>query len=108
MDAIDPETARQFSQDFPREVVQSLVESFTEDQSRLLRTMAAAAASGDAAAWRDAAHGLAGAAGGVGAQQLEALARGAMRPGAEPDADLLAELQNGARNAVAALGRMLG
>lgn len=58
--------------------------AFASDLVRLAAEMEGHAAAGDAAAARAAAHALAGAAAGIGAREVEALARAAMQPSAPP------------------------
>lgn len=80
MSAIDPEVAGQLAAELPAEVFVTIVRSFEQDLARLVRQMIEAAREENAEAYRNAAHGLAGAAGSIGAKGLEALARQAMRP----------------------------
>jgi hypothetical protein len=68
----------------PRSELLTIIATFDEDLRRLGGELQAAVAAGDTSAYRRAAHGLAGAAAGVGAKRLEGVARLAMDPnGAE-------------------------
>ena len=80
MSAIDPEVAGQLAEELPRDVFVRIVRTFEQDLAKLVRQMVDAARAGDVAEYRRAAHGLAGAAGSIGAKALEILARQAMRP----------------------------
>lgn len=71
------------------------------DITKLMATIEAAARIGDQSSYRRAAHGLAGAAGGVGAEALERACRLAMTT--EPGADLEAALPGMRAAAAAAL-----
>ena len=91
MDLIDQDALRQLAVDLPPEDLQLVMQTFRADTERLNAAMDAAGQAGDAAAWRRAAHGLAGAAAAVGAIGVEGLARQAMahaaiEPGAAADA----------------------
>lgn len=79
MSAIDPEVASQLAAELPRDVFVVIVRTFEQDLARLVRQMVDAARVGDVPEYRRAAHGLAGAAGSIGAKALETLARQAMR-----------------------------
>ncbi|SHJ84505.1 Hpt domain-containing protein [Roseomonas rosea] len=79
MSAIDPDVAGQLAEDLPRDVFVSIIQSFEQDLARLVRQMVEAVHAGNTEEYRRAAHGLAGAAGSIGAKTLEALARQAMR-----------------------------
>ena len=78
--AIDPDVAGQLAAELPRDVFVTIVRTFEQDLARLVRQMVDAARAGEVEEYRRAAHGLAGAAGSIGAKALEALARQAMRP----------------------------
>ncbi|MFH5926005.1 Hpt domain-containing protein [Roseomonas xinghualingensis] len=80
MNAIDLETTGQLAAELPRDVFVGIVRTFEQDLARLVRQMVEAAREGQVEEYRQAAHGLAGAAGSIGAKSLEALARQAMRP----------------------------
>ncbi|MCR0984787.1 Hpt domain-containing protein [Roseomonas populi] len=79
MSAIDPDVAGQLAAELPRDIFVTIVRTFEQDLARLVRQMVDAARAGDAEEYRRAAHGLAGAAGSIGAKALESLARQAMR-----------------------------
>lgn len=106
MNAIDPAIAGQLAAELPPEVFAMIIQTFEADAAQLLSALGAAAQAGDADAWHKAAHGLAGAAGGVGATRLEALAREAMRPADPPAAAAAARIGEAAREALAALNRL--
>jgi HPt (histidine-containing phosphotransfer) domain-containing protein len=74
--------AAQLAEDLSPEDLRLVLRVFGDDVRRLTGVLEAAMRAGDAAAFRRAAHGLAGAAGAVGAQRLEAACRAAM--GGEP------------------------
>lgn len=76
--AIDPEIARQLAAELPHDVFVGVVRTFEADLARLVQQMLAALTAGDMEAYRRNAHSLAGAAGAIGARQLEAMARKAM------------------------------
>jgi HPt (histidine-containing phosphotransfer) domain-containing protein len=78
MTAIDRDVLRQLATDLPPDDLRLVLRTFEGDVARLGAALAAAGAAGDAAAWRRAAHGMAGAAGAVGAAALEQRAREAM------------------------------
>jgi HPt (histidine-containing phosphotransfer) domain-containing protein len=77
--AIDPDVAGQLAEELPRDVFVSIVRSFEQDLARLVCQMVDAAQAENVDEYRRAAHGLAGAAGSIGAKALESLARQAMR-----------------------------
>jgi len=77
--AIDPDVAGQLAEELPRDVFVGIVRSFEQDLARLVRQMVDATRANDVEEYRRAAHGLAGAAGSIGAKTLEAMARQAMR-----------------------------
>ena len=78
MSAIDQQVAGQLADELPPDVFVRIVRTFEQDLARLVRQMVDAARAGDADEYRRAAHGLAGAAGSIGAKSLESLARQAM------------------------------
>lgn len=78
--AIDSETTGQLAAELPRDVFLSIVRTFEQDLARLVRQMVESARTGQVEEYRQAAHGLAGAAGSIGARTLESLARQAMQP----------------------------
>lgn len=78
MTAIDQDVLRQLAADLPAEDLLLILRTFEGDMERLRAALAAAGQVGDAAAWRRAAHGMAGAAAAVGATPVEHLARDAM------------------------------
>ncbi|PHK95865.1 hypothetical protein CR162_05865 [Pseudoroseomonas rhizosphaerae] len=93
MNALDPQIARQLAEDLPSDVFINVLRTFEDDLSRLAAQMVAAAERGDLEGYRRGAHGLAGAAGAIGARRLESLARQAMNPrDATPPAQLLPQL----------------
>ncbi len=76
--------AAQLAQDLGPDDVRMILSVFRADLTRLDGELHEAAAAQDATAFRRAAHGLAGAAGAVGAAELEAACRAAMaRTGAD-------------------------
>lgn len=94
MAALDPEIIHQLRDDLPAEVFGAVVATFTQDSARLLGLMEAAEAVGDGPGFARAAHTLAGAASAIGARDLTATARHAMRSTtAEERAMLLPLLQ---------------
>jgi HPt (histidine-containing phosphotransfer) domain-containing protein len=68
----------QLADDLAPEDLLAVLSVFIADVKRLTGNLAFAAATGDAGAFRRVAHGLAGAAGAVGAKALEQACRGAM------------------------------
>ncbi|WP_426959247.1 Hpt domain-containing protein [Muricoccus radiodurans] len=105
--AIDPEVAGQLAAELPRDVFIGIVKTFEEDLARLVRQMVEAARAGRPEDYRRAAHGLAGAAGSIGAKSLEALARQAMRSDdATPVQQMLTEVGQEARAALTALSAL--
>lgn len=78
--------AAQLAEDLSAEDLRLVLRVFGEDVRRLTGVLGAAAQAGDVVAFRRAAHGLAGAAGAVGAQRLEDACRTAMV--AEPVMDV--------------------
>lgn len=72
--------AAQLAEDLSADDLRMVLRVFGEDVRRLTAVLAEAARAGDVTAFRRAAHGLAGAAGAVGAQRLEAACRAAMVP----------------------------
>ncbi len=82
MSMTNSEFARQLSEDLDAEDLYRVLEVFRGDLARLRQALRLAALDNDAAGLRRAAHGLAGAAGAVGAGALEEACRRAMlRPG---------------------------
>nr|WP_305123449.1 Hpt domain-containing protein [Roseomonas sp. GC11] len=82
--------------------------TFEADLARLARQIRAAAEGGDLEGYRRGAHGLAGAAGAIGARELEALCREAMRPlPSLCPADLLPRLDVAASEALRELAALL-
>jgi len=75
---IDPDFAADLARELPPEDYVRVLEMFRQDMNRLAGEMAAAARANDVDTFRRAAHGLAGAAGAVGAASLEAACRLAM------------------------------
>lgn len=70
--------ATQLADDLSPEDLRMVLSVFRTDVERLTATLSGAAQAGDVAAFRRAAHGLAGAAGAVGAAALEQACRAAM------------------------------
>lgn len=68
----------QLADDLPPEDLRIVLSVFVADVKRLTGNLASAASAGDAAGFRRVAHGLAGAAGAVGAKALEQACRAAM------------------------------
>lgn len=98
MNALDPQIARQLAEDLPSEIFVNLLRTFEADLARLAEQMVSAAQEGDLEGYRRGAHGLAGAAGAIGAKRLESLARQAMNPrDTTPPAQLLPQLSLAAR-----------
>ncbi|UFN50201.1 Hpt domain-containing protein [Roseomonas sp. OT10] len=106
MKVIDPEVAGALASELPPEVFATIVQTFEADVARLLQELVAASRTGDTVAWHRGAHSLAGAAGGVGATQLEALAREAMRPDHLPSATVALRLGEAAKAALEELGQL--
>ncbi|EHM03525.1 Hpt domain protein [Acetobacteraceae bacterium AT-5844] len=104
MSAIDPNIAQQLAADLPREVFVGVVRTFEADLGRLAQSMVDAVKAQDLDAYRRCAHGLAGAAGAIGARKLEAMARQAMSIQGEPSASEVLLL---GQEAKAALGELL-
>jgi HPt (histidine-containing phosphotransfer) domain-containing protein len=106
--ALDPDITRQLAEDLPSEVFATVLRTFETDLARLAAQMRGAAEAGDLDAYRRGAHGLAGAAGAIGARRLEGLARQAMQPsGGLPPAELLPQLALAAEAAVTALAELV-
>lgn len=107
MAALDPEIIHQLRDDLPAQVFAAIVATFTRDSARLFGLMEAAEGAGDGPGFARAAHTLAGAASAIGARDLTATARRAMRSTtAEERAMLLPLLQmqlRAARSELAAL-----
>ncbi|WP_135467550.1 Hpt domain-containing protein [Crenalkalicoccus roseus] len=104
---LDPIIARQLANDIPRPGLQRVLATFAEDLERLVAQMEAAVASGDQEACRRAAHGLAGAAAGLGALTLERTARQliAPPPGTDPR-ELVARTRSDGAAALVALNAL--
>ncbi len=81
--------AAQLVQDLEPDDVRMVLSVFSKDLERLTGMISAALAAGDTGAFRRAAHGLAGAAGAVGAAELERVCRKAMNDTAA-DATIIA------------------
>jgi HPt (histidine-containing phosphotransfer) domain-containing protein len=107
--AIDPTVTGQLAEILPRDEFLRLLETFDEDLGRLADQYCKAVAADDAEAGRVAAHGLAGAAAGIGAKRLEAAARQALRPDAPETPQTLAfrigQEAGAARAALAAMAQ---
>ncbi len=104
MSALDPEVAASLAAELPHDVFVSIVRTFETDLARLGREMVEAAKAADTEGYRRAAHGLAGAAGSIGALRLEALARQAMRrDDTVPPATMLREIGGEAKAALTEL-----
>ncbi|MFC4167811.1 Hpt domain-containing protein [Teichococcus aestuarii] len=98
MNALDPQIARQLAEDLPSEVFVNILRTFEADLARLAEQMVTAAQQGDLEGYRRGAHGLAGAAGAIGARRLESLARQAMNPrDTTPPEQLLPQLGTAAQ-----------
>ncbi len=83
--------AAQLTEDLSPQDLRHVLSVFETDVLRLRAALGAAALADDAAGFRRAAHGLAGAAGAVGAAALEGACRRAMG-GAAPIGDAMAEI----------------
>jgi HPt (histidine-containing phosphotransfer) domain-containing protein len=108
VNAIDPVIAQQLANDLPREVFIGVVRTFEADLGRLAQMMVDAVRAKDLDTYRRCAHGLAGAAGAIGARKLESLARQAMSHGHEPSAAEILLLGQEAKAALAELTRLSG
>jgi HPt (histidine-containing phosphotransfer) domain-containing protein len=75
---LDPEVVRQLRDDLPPDVFLTIVVTFEADARRLSAELGRASRTDDAITFRRAAHTLAGAAGAVGAAELEDTARRGM------------------------------
>jgi len=107
--AIDPDVAAQLAMELPRDVFISIVRGFEQDLARLVGQMIDAARANDAEDYRRAAHGLAGAAGSIGARPLESLARQAMRrDDRTPAQQMILRIGDEARAALAELAALAG
>ncbi|WP_159996612.1 Hpt domain-containing protein [Roseomonas sp. 18066] len=108
MTALDPDITRQLAEDLPAEVFATVLRTFETDLARLAAQMRGAAEAGDLEGYHRGAHGLAGAAGAIGARRLESLARQAMKPAGGPDpAILLPQLAEAATAALAELAELV-
>ena len=103
VNAIDPFIAQQLAADLPPDVFVGVVRTFEADLARLAQLMVDAVKAGDMESYRRCAHGLAGAAGAIGARRLEALARRAMSAAGEPSATEVVLLGQEAKAALAEL-----
>jgi HPt (histidine-containing phosphotransfer) domain-containing protein len=103
VNAIDPFIAQQLAADLPPEVFVGVVRTFEADLGRLAQLMVEAVKAGDMESYRRCAHGLAGAAGAIGARRLEALARQAMSAARDPSAAEVVLLGQEAKAALAEL-----
>lgn len=102
--------AAQLAEDLSEEDLRLVLSVFRTDVQRLTDAMAGAATAEDGVAFRRAAHGLAGAAGAVGAAPLEAACRHAMAGSDAPDGPLgglLAEIRTLAAAALDDVARVL-
>lgn len=82
-DVFDPVIIQQLACEMPPTGFRLILATFEEDLRRLVAEMDSAASAGDLEACRRAAHGLAGAAAGMGACTLEDAARRIMAAGSE-------------------------
>jgi HPt (histidine-containing phosphotransfer) domain-containing protein len=98
--------AAQLAEDLSEEDLRLVLSVFRTDVQRLTETMAGAVGAEDGTAFRRAAHGLAGAAGAVGAVRLEAACRQAMA-GTVAEDGLLAEIKRLAEAALGDVARVL-
>lgn len=89
---IDRDFIDQLAEDIGPEGVRAVSDVFAKDLARLVLLLEQSAAAADAAAFHRAAHGLAGAAGAIGAAELERACRTAMARSGQ-DAAALAALQ---------------
>jgi len=102
--------AVQLAEDLSADDLRLVLTVFQTDVQRLTAALADAARADDAAAFRRAAHGLAGAAGAVGAARLEEACRRAMAGGGTLDAGLaeVGAMAEGALGDLAAFLARLG
>lgn len=98
--------AAQLAEDLSQDDLRMVLGVFGADVHRLKDALAAAAGAADQVAFRRAAHGLAGAAGAVGALRLEQACRRAMTDGA-PMAAALADIDALAAGALGDLAAFL-
>lgn len=82
---VDPVFAADLARDLDPEDYARVLRLFRQDVVQLSETISRNAAAGDDTGFRRAAHGLAGAAGAVGAQALESACRAVMAPRAVID-----------------------
>lgn len=96
MNVIDKQVVQQLAAALSRDEFLRLLQTFDADLGRLAQECTEAAEAEDRAALRRAAHSLAGAAAGIGAQRLETAARMAMpgAPEADPPARLVARIRD--------------
>lgn len=107
MTSVEPEVLMSLAAVMPRSELLTIIATFDSDLRRLGGELQAAVAGGDLAAYRRAAHALAGAAAGVGAKRLEGVARHAMDPnGAEQPATLAVLIRVEVEEACAELARL--
>lgn len=89
MQRLDPMVLAQLREDLPPDILARIVQTFADDAAKLVADLGAAVAAADGAAFRRAAHTLAGAAGTIGAVQLEQVARRCMGSQALAEQDRL-------------------
>lgn len=104
--ALDPEVVAQLHQDLSMDDLRQICRMMEEDAEAMLAALTDAHATGDAEAWKHAAHRLAGGASGLGATRLEAEARRAMAEGLENAATRLPPLAEAVQEACEALRRL--
>lgn len=108
MSALDPSVAGQLAEDLPPDVFRTIIATFEEDMTRLVKELQAAHEAGDQNGYERAAHSLAGAAAAVGAVGLEREARIAMdHKQPEPAEAVLPRLTTEARGALEALHALI-
>jgi HPt (histidine-containing phosphotransfer) domain-containing protein len=108
MSSLDPDIVAQLAEDLPPEAFAAVLETFAADTVRLIAALEAAHRADDSTAFARAAHTLAGAAGAVGARDLERLARRAMRDSDAADREEALPLAGmHARRAIAELRGMI-
>lgn len=101
MSALNPQTIQELAAELSPEIFTEILRTFRTDLGRLCAEMSAAAAAGQLEEYRRAAHGLAGAAGSVGARTVEALARRSMnRSGGDAVLELLPDVEAAVRAAL--------
>ncbi|MBO1075766.1 Hpt domain-containing protein [Roseomonas marmotae] len=107
MKAIDPAFVRQLASELPRDAFIGVVRTFQADLARLVQQMVASSAAGEMEAYRRGAHGLAGAAGSIGARRLEELARRAMLPDSAAAPDSVGVLEDEAASVLSELAGLI-